>query len=194
MYCLKFCVVMKLRLRIVLFLLTISVGIKAQRSDALDDALRLVPLATTYTLKASGVEGASSWKRLGVNTMASLVICYGTTQALKHTISKDRPDGSDNRSFPSGHSSIAFAAAHQLHKEYGKVSPWISVGGYAVAVFTAVDRVRRDRHDWLDVTAGAATGIASTELGYWIGDKITGEKSRYQISVAPNGLAVVVKL
>ncbi len=177
-----------------ILLLALCLSVQAQKSDALDDVLRLVPLATTYTLKASGVEGASSWKRLGVNTMSSLVICYGTTQALKHAIHKDRPDGSDDHSFPSGHSSIAFATAHQLHKEYGKVSPWISVGGYTVAVLTAVDRVRRDRHDWLDVTAGAAIGIATTELGYWIGDKITGEKSRYQVSVAPNGLAVVIKL
>jgi len=183
-----------MKYKLVIFLLLFSVAVRAQKSDALDDVLRLVPLAATYTLKAGGVEGASSWKRLGVNTVTSLVICYGTTQALKHTIHKDRPDGSDDHSFPSGHSSIAFATAHQLHKEYGKVSPWISVGGYTVAVLTAVDRVRRDRHDWLDVTAGAAIGIASTELGYWIGDKITGEHSRFQVSVAPNGVAMIVKL
>ena len=184
---------MFIRRFLLLIMLVCSLNANAQRSDALDDVLRLVPLAATYTMKAAGVESASSWKRLGVNTITSFVICYGTTQALKHTINKERPDGSDNRSFPSGHSAIAFAGAHQLHKEYGKISPWISVGGYAVAILTAADRIRRDRHDWVDVTAGAAIGIASTELGYWLGDKITGEKSRYQVSIAPNGVAMIYK-
>lgn len=165
-----------------------------QKSDALDDVLRLAPMAATITMKVCGVEGASSSKRMCVNAVLGYALCYGTTEGLKLAIHKKRPDGSDNKSFPSGHSAIAFAGAHRLHKEYGKVSPWISVGGYAIATFVAADRVIRDRHDWMDVTAGAAIGIATTELGCWIGDKITGEKSRYQLSVAPNGLALLVSL
>jgi membrane-associated phospholipid phosphatase len=41
------------------------------------------------------------------------------TQALKHTVHKNRPDDSDNDAFPSGHTSMAFQSAGFLHKRYG---------------------------------------------------------------------------
>ena len=118
-----------------------------------------------------------------------------------------RPDGTDNRSFPSGHTAIAFSGATVLHKEFGKTSPWISVAGYAVATITAVDRVRRNRHHWEDVATGAAIGFLSAQASYWIVDKITAkckkkdadgntieEEQKIQIGVAPDGLAMVIKL
>ena len=70
----------------------------------------------------------------------------------------------------------------------------ISVAGYGVATFTAIDRVCRNRHHWYDAVAGAAIGIASTELGYWIGDKITGEHGRYSFAIAPQGISVKIAL
>lgn len=71
-----------------------------------------------------------------------------------------------------------------LHKEFGKVSPWISVAGYSVATLTAADRVMRDRHHWYDVAAGAAIGILSTELCYFVGGKLLKDKG---VAVAFNG-------
>lgn len=162
--------------------------------DGVDDVLRFVPITATYALKLSGVDGSSSWKRLLVNTATSYAITIGTTYALKSTVHKMRPDRTDNKSFPSGHASMAFAGAHQLHKEYGKVSPWISIAGYGVAAFTAYDRVRRDRHHWVDVLTGGAIGVAATELGYFLGDKITGERSRYSVAVTPEGVALAINL
>ena len=106
------------------------------------------------------------------------------TRTFKATIDEPRPDGSDNRSFPSGHATIAFAGATVLHKEFGRVSPWISVAGYSVATFTAVDRVLADRHHWYDVAAGAAIGVLSTELCYYVSGKIFKDKG---VSVAFNG-------
>jgi membrane-associated phospholipid phosphatase len=41
-----------------------------------------------------------------------------------------------------------------------------------VATLTAIDRVRRDRHHWHDVCAGAAIGIGATELTYWLSDRL----------------------
>lgn len=164
------------------------------KSDDVDDILRFVPITATYALKLSGVDGSSSWKRLLVNTATSYAITIGTTYALKSSIHKQRPDHTDNKSFPSGHASMAFAGAHILHKEYGKVSPLISIAGYGVAAFTAYDRVRRDRHDWMDVLTGGAIGIASTELGYFLGDMITKERSRYSVAVTPEGVALAINL
>ena len=172
----------------------LSLGIVAQdkkyHGDGPDDVLQYVPFASLFVLKATCVESASSWKRLAVNAAASYVFTAGTAYVLKHTIHETRPDGTDHRSFPSAHSAIAFAGAHALHKEYGHVSPWISVAGYGVAAFTAVDRVCRNRHHWYDVAVGAALGIGATELGYWLGDKITGEHSQYQISMTPTALSM----
>lgn len=82
--------------------------------------------------------------------------------------------------------------------EYRKVSPWIGVAGYAVATTVAVDRVRRNRHHWGDVVAGAAIGVASAEAGYWIGDIILGKgkkkKQDVSLSVAPMGMTLVARL
>lgn len=167
---------------------------KSYRGDGIDDYLRWVPLVSTYALKVSGVEGASSWKRLVVNTAASCAITVGVTWGLKAAIKDRRPDGTGYDAFPSGHTSFAFAGATILHKEYGKVSPWISVAGYSVAAVTAVDRVRRHRHEWDDVLAGAAIGILATEAGYRLGDLITGEHSRYSVGVGPEGVMVCISL
>lgn len=167
---------------------------KSYHGDGIDDYLRFVPLVSTYALKVSGVEGASSWKRLVVNTATSCALTVGVTWALKSVVNDRRPDGTGNDAFPSGHTSFAFAGATILHKEYGKVSPWISIAGYGVATLTAVDRVRRHRHEWDDVLAGAAIGILATEAGYRLGDLITGEHSRYSVGVGPEGVTVCVLL
>lgn len=167
---------------------------KRYHGDGIDDYLRFVPVASVYVLKLSGVESASSWKRLLVNTAASYVLAAGVTYGLKESIHDMRPDRTDNHSFPSGHASMAFAGATILHKEYHRVSPWISVAGYGVATLTAVDRVRRNRHEWDDVLAGAAIGVLATEAGYWLGDKITGEHSRYAVGAGPEGVSLTINL
>lgn len=181
---------------IMLCLVTLSCSAqdKKYHGDGIDDYLRYVPLTSVYVLKACGVESESSWKRLVVNTAASCALFMGVTYGLKHAIHERRPDGTDDMSFPSGHTMIAFAGAVMLQKEYGKLSPWIPVAGYAVATLTAVDRVRRNRHHWGDVAAGAAIGFLGTEAGYWLSDKITGEHSRYQVGVGADGIQLAINL
>ena len=167
---------------------------KTYHGDGPDNWLRFVPVASAYALKACGVESASSWKRLAVNTAASYVLACGTTWALKQAIHERRPDGTDNHAFPSGHATVAFAGAAILDKEFRHVSPWISVGGYAVATGVAVDRLVRNRHEWQDVAAGAAIGVGGTWLGYWLGDKITGESSRYRVAFGGNSVSLAIHL
>lgn len=166
---------------------------QAYHGDGPDDYLRFVPIVSVCALKACGVESASSWKRLVVNTAAAVAISSGTTLALKHAIHERRPDGTDRHSFPSGHATFAFAGATILHKEYGHLSPWISVAGYGVATLTGVDRVLRNRHHWGDVVAGAAIGVLGTELGYWLGDKLTGEHSRFRVGASSEGVQLTVE-
>lgn len=82
-----------------------------------------------------------------------------TTYVLKYTVDKERPDGSDNQSFPSGHTSIAFQGASFIHKRYGLE---YSIPAYVGAGFVAYSRIEADKHDVTDVVAGAALGIASS--------------------------------
>lgn len=185
-----------MRTTLVLFLFVFhsfccSAQYKSYKGDGADDILQYVPYASALTMKIAGVDGASSWKRFVVNGGLSFVVSSGITYALKHSIHETRPDGTDNRAFPSGHSSIAFSGATVLHKEYGKVSPLISIAGYGVATFTAIDRIVRHRHEWHDVVAGAGIGILSTKLCYWLGDKLTGERSRFIVAPTQNGVSML---
>ena len=119
-----------------------STHYKRYHGDGIDDVLEYTPMAASFILKAAGVECRSSWEQRLYKSGASFILCSGTTYLLKHTVHRMRPDGTDNKSFPSGHTAVAFSGATVLHKEFGKTSPWISVAGYAVATVTAVDRVR----------------------------------------------------
>ena len=171
---------------------------KRYHGDGIDNVLEYVPTAAVFGLKLLGVPAESSWKRRLTVSVVSFGINAAVTYSLKHTIHEMRPDGTDNHSFPSGHTAVAFCGATTLMHEYRKVSPWIGVAGYAVATTVAVDRVRRNRHHWGDVVAGAAIGVASAEAGYWIGDIILGKgkkkKQDVSLSVAPMGMTLVVRL
>ena len=177
---------------------TVENRYKSYHGDGIDNVLEYVPVAAVFGLKVLGVEAESSWKRRLTVSLVSFGLNAGVTYSLKHTVHEMRPDGTDNRSFPSGHTAVAFCGATTLMHEYRKVSPWIGVAGYAVATGVAVDRVRRNRHHWYDVAAGAAIGVVSAEAGYWIGDKILGNKkngkSDVSLSVAPMGMELMVKL
>ncbi len=95
----------------------------------------------------------------------SLAVAGGTTYLLKQAIDERRPDGSDNNSFPSGHTSISFASAATLENRYG----WqVGVPAFAVASFVGVARVEARKHYWYDVVAGAALGTAG---GFLLTDK-----------------------
>lgn len=171
---------------------------KRYHGDGIDNVLEYVPTAAVFGLKMCGVEAESSWKRMLTVSVLSFAINGGVVQGQKYSVHETRPDGTDRKSFPSGHTAIAFCGATTLMHEYRKVSPWIGVAGYAVATTVAVDRVRRNRHHWYDVVAGAAIGIGSAEAGYWIGDKILGTKKNgkndVSLSVAPTGINLVWQL
>ena len=83
----------------------------------------------------------------------------GATYALKALISKERPNGKDDDSFPSGHISVAFNGAAFIHRRYGL--KW-AAAAYAGAAYVGWRRVDTDNHYTVDVVAGAAIGIASS--------------------------------
>ncbi|OGX88700.1 phosphatase PAP2 family protein [Hymenobacter glacialis] len=139
----------------------------------LDDQMRYLPGAVALGLGLSGVQG----RHKPVDQLLLAALAFTLNDALTGNLKKlahvQRPDGSDFHSFPSQHTSLAFASATFLHKEYGGRSRWYSVGGYSVAAATAGIRMAKDVHWLSDVLAGAGVGILSTEAAYWLYPRVT---------------------
>ena len=131
-----------------------------------------------------------NWPRFAVNTVASMGVAFVGKTALKAVVNEERPDHSDNKSFPSGHAAIAFAAARSIDKEFRKESIWIPIAGYAAATALGVERVVSDRHHWYDVAAGAALGYGAAELTWWLSDKFLGTGSNFTVGTSGNTVDV----
>ena len=94
---------------------------------------------------------------------ASNIGTVALTYAFKYGVGRLRPDGSDYKSFPSGHSSVAFATATMYQMWYG----WkAGVPAYAFAAITAFQRLDDNRHWLSDVIMGAAIGITVPYMFY----------------------------
>lgn len=136
----------------------------------LDNYTQIAPAAVMLGLKAAGVPSRSSWGRMIMSDAITITLMTGVVQGLKYTTNVTRPDGSNKQSFPSGHTATAFMTATMLSKEYGHISPWVSVGAYTIATATGLMRMANNKHWLSDVMVGAGFGILSTEFGYWITD------------------------
>ena len=141
-----------------------------------DDYLQYSPAVVMLGLKAAGVKGRSSWGRMLVSDVFSAGIMAVLANGLKEGLHVRRPDGSNTRSFPSGHTATAFMAATMLTKEYGYKSKWVGFGAYTVASSVGLMRMANNRHWMSDVMVGAGIGVISTELGYFLTDLIFKEK------------------
>ncbi|WP_264552018.1 phosphatase PAP2 family protein [Flavobacterium sp. N2038] len=139
----------------------------------IDDFSQYAPAASVYALNAFGVKGKNNMRDRSVIFVTSYVIMASTVLGLKSISHVERPDGSSNNSFPSGHTATAFAGAEFLWQEYKDKSIWYGIAGYAVATGTGLFRIYNNRHWLTDVAAGAGIGILSTKIAYWINPYIT---------------------
>lgn len=120
------------------------------------DALEIaIPVATF---------AATAWRRDWEGSrqfVTGLLSTLGVTYALKESVSKQRPDGRDDDSFPSSHTAVSVQAAGFIDERYG----WrYALPVYAVAAWVGYSRVYDDRHDEQDVIAGALIGFAAARL------------------------------
>ncbi len=94
--------------------------------------------------------------------LAGPLVTLGATAWMKSTVGRERPNGEDTRSFPSGHSSLAFSFAtathHNLDHVPGSAVPWARGLNWGLAAGTAWARVEAGKHYLSDVLAGAALG------------------------------------
>ena len=154
-----------------------------------DDYLQYVPVTAIYGLDFIGVKPKNNLRDRTFVVITSHLIMGGTVQAVKMTAGIERPDGSNHRSFPSGHTATAFTGAHILFKEYKDITPWIGITGYAVATTVGTMRILNRKHWLSDVVTGAGIGILSAEIGYMllpVFHNIIGlEQNQSSLAIAP---------
>lgn len=85
------------------------------------------------------------------------IVTQSYATALKLSIGRTRPDGSNDLSFPSGHTANAFALATVTSHHYGTRAGIVAFGA---AGLIGVSRMERNVHHLSDVLAGAALGYA----------------------------------
>ena len=109
----------------------------------------------------------SKAKSVALDGLSASIIATGLIlQPLKYGVGRNRPrdtrdaysfqpfSGSD--SFPSGHTTEAFAIASVISEHYD--SPWVGVVSYSIADCIGYARVNHSAHWPSDVAAGAAIG------------------------------------
>ena len=119
---------------------------------------------------------SSDWVGLGLTYAPTVLASYAVRTVLKNTIARPRPyqvpghidtspDSSDwNKSFPSGHTLMAFSSAAYAQTVFSLKypdSPYktaVTATTWALAATTAVLRVASGNHFVTDVLSGAAIG------------------------------------
>jgi membrane-associated phospholipid phosphatase len=142
--------------------------------NALGNGLYVYP-----TLLAAAVVGkvAGSRKVYGVSSRAlkSTLLAGASVIIIKSLIGRERPFVSDNafkfhpvnfkdktNSFPSGHTTVAFALATSFAREIR--GTWDDVFFYSLATTTAYARMHDNKHWLSDVVFGAGLGITATRF------------------------------
>ncbi|MCM2267916.1 MAG: phosphatase PAP2 family protein [Elusimicrobiales bacterium] len=144
----------------------------------------------TYELGLLGVYGGLCYLfdgREGLRTSAlalqSFLAANAAGTLVKYSAGRARPYAEDGKrrftpfrfksartSFPSGHTTSAFAVASVFSRRCA--SPAVGISAYALAAGTALQRVYDDKHWASDVFAGAALGTA---VGRWIASPARGK-------------------
>lgn len=129
------------------------------------------------TYGVSKTIGNTKSAAVGRDIVRAQLLSQALVQTVKHTVRRERPDGSNDASFPSGHSASAFATATVLHRHYG----W-KIGGpaYALGGYIALARMAWNRHHATDVVMGAGFGIASARTV-----TMSMAKSKFNVGVRP---------
>ncbi|SDD64691.1 undecaprenyl-diphosphatase [Mucilaginibacter pineti] len=129
-------------------------------------------------LKADGLQAASA-----------IIIAGGTNLLVKKIVNRPRPfvthpdviipkDHPTDSSFPSGHTSAAFAAATSLSLAIPK---WYVIApSFAYAGAVGYSRMYLGVHYPSDVLAGAALGVGSAYLTYKAQQWIMGKKKKHE--------------
>ncbi|WP_205499679.1 phosphatase PAP2 family protein [Rufibacter psychrotolerans] len=120
------------------------------------------------------------------------------TDQLKKAFQRHRPsttndnqlfEGADgdgkNTSFPSSHTSNAFAAATAIASVY-RDSRWVPQVAYGVATLVGLSRIHDNKHWASDVLAGAAVGYLTGKATFWGYHQLKGKLTKPRWLVTPS--------
>jgi len=151
------------------------------KKTTLDNYLQLAPAGIIIGLETIGLKGKHKPLQTAMIFTMSNVILNSIVHPLKSITKVQRPDNSDYKSFPSGHTTEAFASAELMRIEFKESNPWLSYAGYFMAATTGYLRMYNNKHWISDVLAGAGIGIASTKLSVLIFDEMAARyKQKHQ--------------
>ena len=137
---------------------------------------------------------------LGRMIVQSLTYSGLTAMFVRMIAGRTRPPFTDNhldfngfetnnsfQSFPSGHTTVAFAFSTVLAEYFD--TPWSRIGFYGLAGFSAAERLLNDEHWFSDVTLGALLSIASG-LHVISEEKNRKKKNKIGLTISPtfNGI------
>jgi hypothetical protein len=162
--------------------------------DALAAAACLTPGLLFSGARYSGTEvSASEWITIGTMYTETMLLAYGVKELGKLCINRPRPycydsdytvsagdDGDWDKSFPSGHTTIAFAGATFTSYVFCTLYPDstmkvpVVAASYTLALTTAVLRVASRNHFMSDALAGAAIGTVCGFVVPYIHTRISG--------------------
>lgn len=123
----------------------------------------------------------SRFRAFTYDATQAFIVNGAYTMALKNVTSRTRPDASNRLSFPSGHTSTAFAWATVAESHYG----WkVGVPSYAAAAAIGLSRITTNKHHLSDVLAGATIGYVTGRTVVRVNGPAPGRKSTFALHPA----------
>lgn len=152
----------------------------AAYNGTLDTISDITQFAAFFAPAALAAAPVGDWVTIGAMYLETALLAWGLKETGKTLFARARPylyadgypDDSDTRedwfdSFPSGHTSMAFAGAGFASYSFAAYFPdspwrWVVIGGsYGFALSTAILRVASGSHFASDVIVGALVGSAA---------------------------------
>jgi hypothetical protein len=109
---------------------------------------------TVGLFSAGRISRGDNFRAMSYDLSQAILVTAVYTEAIKVSVQRERPDGSNRLSFPSGHSSNAFAMATVVARHY----PRLAIPTYGLASYIAFSRMAANKHFLSDIVAGSGLG------------------------------------
>lgn len=109
-------------------------------------------------------------RSFGFSLTQGFIVNGAVTLGLKAAIPRTRPNGEDELSFPSGHTSSVFTVAVIVDHYYGK----FAIPAYVTAGLVGLSRLEKNKHHLSDVIAGAT-------LGFIVGQTVCRQTDKFRV-------------
>ena len=154
--------------------------------DKVDNLLfgEALPVSAATLWIAGKLSASDQLEDTGEEICRGLLYTYTIVQTLKFTTGRTRPDGSNDRSFPSAHAAGAACTAAVLWNRYG---PEVGIPLSAITLYTCISRVNLGKHFPSDVVLGAAIGAACGFASAMASNDDEGNNFSFSLSVDTEG-------